>query len=537
LSFNSIDYLVFLPVVFVAYRLLSLRGQNLLLLAASYVFYGWWDERFLFLLVISTAIDYLGGLVIHWGYISRRERWTAWGSTILAAFLFVTIDWHPSEGSGAFDYQTGWWILACTVLCCAIGEITYPILQRLPEVRRRKVFLAISMTTNLALLGFFKYFNFFIESADAALKAIGLPASELTLNIILPAGISFYTFQTMSYTIDIYRGQLKPTRNFFDFALFVTYFPQLVAGPIERAARLLPALMTKRTVRFADIESGCFLILFGLFKKVGIADSLAPSVDSIFNSTGTVSALDVGVATVLFAVQIYCDFSGYSDIARGTSRLFGIELMANFNIPYFSTNPSEFWRRWHISLSSWLRDYLYIPLGGNRGTEAKTYRNLMITMGLGGLWHGAAWNFVIWGIYQGSILCIHRAISGKPQEREIRSIRDLSMKIAKIILFFLVTCYGWLLFRAGSLDQIISFTRILLTDWSTTEMTLHPPTFAGLLGIPLLFALDLLQYRNAGLGFLSRWHSAPRGFLISIMVVIILMGTSNAPVQFIYFQF
>src|SRR5882762_9892636 len=274
----------------------------------------------------------------------------------------------------------------------------------------------VSLVTQLGLLGVFKYFNFFAESLAVALNSIGIQSSSLHLNIVLPVGVSFYTFQSLSYTIDIYRRVFKPTDRFFDFALFVAYFPQLQAGPIERARQLIPQLASPRHITLDQTSRGLYLIIFGLFKKIAIADGVSPVVDQIFATSGQVSWIDIVIGTVLFAVQIYCDFSGYTDIARGVSKLFGIELTLNFNHPYFASNITEFWRRWHISLSTWLRDYLYIPLGGNRKGVAKTYRNLMLTMLLGGLWHGASWTFVIWGGYHGALLSAERAVGLKDRK-------------------------------------------------------------------------------------------------------------------------
>ncbi|WP_157844829.1 MBOAT family O-acyltransferase [Methylocucumis oryzae] len=272
-------------------------------------------------------------------------------------------------------------------------------------------------------------------------KNINIDISFLHLDIILPIGISFYTFQTLSYVCDVYWRRMKPVQHLQDFALFVCYFPPLVAGPIERASHLVPKILAKRTVNFDQIAHGGYLILFllGLVKKITIADGLAGTVASIYNSTGSVGWLDIVVSTIAFTLQIYGDFSGYSDIASGVSLWFGIELLRNFNQPYFSVNPSEFWRRWHISLSSWLRDYLYIPLGGNRGTEISTLRNLMLTMVLGGLWHGAAWNFILWGGYQGSLLVIHRLFTGG-KTKEFAG--KLWARLPRMLFFLIFVCYG-----------------------------------------------------------------------------------------------
>ncbi len=471
MSFASIQYAVFLCIVYALYRVLSHRWQNRMLLVASYIFYGAWDWRFLSLMLISTLVDYFVGLRL-----------------------------HRTENTGA---------------------------------RRR--LLLMSLVANLGMLGAFKYFNFFAESFADLLGWFGLSVSWTTLSIVLPVGISFYTFQTLSYTIDVYNRKLEPTNRFLDFALFVSFFPQLVAGPIERASHLLPQVLAERRITWDQTTRGLFLIAFGLFKKVVIADGVAHSVDVIYNARGTVTWADIVLATYLFALQIYGDFSGYSDIARGTAKVLGFDIMTNFRLPYFATNPSEFWRRWHISLSTWLRDYLYIPLGGNHHGTRKTYRNLMTTMVLGGLWHGAAWNFVLWGIFQGGILCIHRPFS-KPN-RPMNSIGSLALWAVKVFVFFQITCYGWLLFRAHSFAQIWTYSATLITDFGNLATSIPMPPFATLLGIPLLAVLDTFEYWKGTPQFYRRWHTPARGFLYAALLFIFLMGTSNAPSQFIYFQF
>lgn len=472
MSFASLQYAVFLTIVYVLYRFMTHRQQNLMLLVASYIFYGAWDWRFLSLMFISTLVDYAVGVR----------------------------------------------------------------LKTTDDPRGRRMLLLVSLVSNLGMLGVFKYCNFFAESFAELLGVFGLSASWTTLHIVLPVGISFYTFQTLSYTIDVYRKDLEPTDRFLDFALFVSFFPQLVAGPIERASHLLPQVLGKRTITWDQTTRGLYLILFGLFKKVVIADGVAGCVDAIYNSPGAVTWLDVVLATYLFALQILGDFSGYSDIARGTSKLLGFDIMTNFSLPYFSTNPSEFWRRWHISLSTWLRDYLYIPLGGNKLGTAKTYRNLMTTMVLGGLWHGAAWNYVLWGVYQGGILCIHRLIGWKPKERR-NVVSAFVVKAIFVALFFQVTCYGWLLFRARSFEQIWNYTVILATHIGEFTTSVPPPPFATLIGIPLLLVLDAFEYRTGTAQFYRQWVTPARGVLYAALLFIFLMGTSNEPSQFIYFQF
>lgn len=383
--FDSLEFFLFLAIAYGLYRVLPFRGQNLMLLGASYLFYGWWDARFLFLIVLSTVVDFCCGLLIDRGQLTPLERRFPSFYLVFAALAFLTVRWDAVRLSPTFPVLTvdwgqilpatpsAWLPLFGTILLVVGVNGLYPRLMAIAPDPRRRTFLILSIATNLGILGVFKYFNFFIDSAGFLLGTIDARPELWSLNIILPVGISFYTFQTMSYTIDIYRGEMKAARHFLDFALFVSFFPQLVAGPIERASRLLPKILQVRRLNGEQTFRGLFLILFGLFKKVAIADSVAVSVNAVYESTGTVSWLDVVLATGLFAVQVYCDFSGYSDIARGTAKLFGIDLMPNFKLPYFAKNPSDFWRRWHISLSTWLRDYLYIPLGGSRrGTVRPT---------------------------------------------------------------------------------------------------------------------------------------------------------------------
>lgn len=554
MTFNSIEFLLFLPLVLGLYYLTGHKLQNRMLLVASYFFYGWWDVRFLFLIVISTVIDFVCGLMIARGHVPLKERLLASLYACTAAFFFMTIPWSEaslfsnsipffnfSEFVNVLGTKADWFPLLATAGVAVVFNLAYPLLKGLSENGRRKAFLWTSVTANLSILGFFKYFNFFAESLENATASLGMDASMLRLDIILPVGISFYTFQTMSYAIDIYRRQLEPTDRFLDFALFVSYFPQLVAGPIERASELLPRILKPRTINYEQITQGAFLVLWGLFKKVAIADGVAGAVDSIYLSTGDVTWADVVLGTVLFAVQIYCDFSGYTDIARGVSKLMGIDLMLNFNQPYFSTNPSEFWRRWHISLSSWLRDYLYIPLGGNRGGKLLTYRNLMITMVLGGLWHGAAWNYVLWGFYQGGILCAHLILFGKARKAaaETGASRTLAVlkQIALTVSFFGVTCYGWLLFRAISLDQVLAFTSTLIFDFGELALTIKKPTLAAVAGLPVLILYEFAQYRAKDAECYERLVRPARGFLYASVLFLTCMGMSNDPAQFIYFQF
>lgn len=370
--FNSIIFFVFLGIVIPVYYMLPKKtSKHVFLVLASYFFYGYWDWRFCSLLLLSTVIDF---------FIAKS-------------------------------------------------------LQKSDDDKRRKLLLSLSLFSNLGILFFFKYFNFFIDSFKSISSDLGVELDFLHLNIILPVGISFYTFQTLSYTIDVYRKKLKPTTNFIDFALFVSFFPQLVAGPIERASNLLPQLARRNKVKVEQIKQGVVLIVTGLFRKVMIGDTSGRYVDHIFGNIEMYKSSEVIAALILFSIQIYADFSGYSKIARGTAKLLGIELMKNFEQPYLSTNITEFWRRWHISLSSWLKDYLYFSLGGNRKGKMKMYRNLMLTMLLGGLWHGASWNFVIWGGLHGVYLIIHKLILKK---RKIRSTNITRFKFIDVFNIFIV---------------------------------------------------------------------------------------------------
>lgn len=474
--FTELNFWAFFAVVGLAYVLLGHRAQNRMLLVASYVFYGAWDWRFLSLILLSTVVDYFVGL--------QMARETA-------------------------------------------------------EVRRKRL-LWVSLAVNLGMLAVFKYLGFFVDSFQTLLSNVGYDADPFMLSIVLPVGISFYTFQTLSYTIDIYRRDLKPTHDFLDFALFVAFFPQLVAGPIERASNLLPNITMPRTLSWEALRRGAVLCLIGLIKKIVIADGIAPSVDAIYSSPDP-SRLDIILATWLFAIQIYCDFSGYTDVARGVAKMLGFHLMRNFAQPYFAADPQEFWRRWHISLSTWLRDYLYISLGGNRGGPWKTYRNLMATMTLGGLWHGAAWNFIAWGVYQGALLALHRAFAGRHGrvgEGQKRSLMGWVGRVIAIAAFFQVVCYGWLLFRATSFAQISEFTgRLAGLIEAPTGLSMPLPPFAAFLGLGLLFVWDVLIERSGDVQFYSKWPVVIRAGLWAGMIYLLAFGATTATSAFIYFQF
>ncbi len=425
--FNSLPFLVFFAIVYPTYLVLPHRWQNRLLLVAGYVFYGWWDVRFLFLLAFSTGLDFCCGLMLGTGVVPAKDRLRVSAFLLAAAVAFTVPDWQALSLAATTEASTSawfspvawdrvvpasaraWYITIATAAALLAANLAYAGLVRLPKTRRQQALIVLTVMLNLGFLGIFKYFNFFIESADALLRSLGLEAEQLYLHVVLPVGISFYTFASMSYTIDVYRGKFEPVRRLEDYATYVSFFLRWLPARSSALTHLVPQLVRSRRPDRTSVTDGLYLILLGFFKKVAIADGVAASVTSVFGSPGTPGCGDVWAATLLFTVQIYCDFSGYTDIARGITKLLGMDLALNFNLPYVSRSPSEFWSRWHISLSTWLRDYLYIPLGGNRQGPVRTYRNLLTTMLLGGLWHGAAWNYVLWGLYHGLILCGYRA--------------------------------------------------------------------------------------------------------------------------------
>jgi D-alanyl-lipoteichoic acid acyltransferase DltB (MBOAT superfamily) len=522
--FNSIAFAVFLPIVLVLYYATRGSLQKAVLLAAGYVFYGAWDPRFLVLVSLSTVLDFCNGLMIARGRMTVGQALQASGHLLGFTFVFLFLR------GGPFGHR----VFALAVLAVVMGWLLYPRLALLAEERRRRIFLLISLIGQLGMLGVFKYYNFFVGSLIALGARLGLDLHALRLDIVLPIGISFYTFQTLSYILDVYWRKMEPADNLLDFGLFVCYFPPLVAGPIERASHLLPRILGPRTVTLEHWSRGLFLVALGMMKKVTVADGLAGSVASVYGSTGQASFVDVAAATAAFAVQIYCDFSGYSDIASGVSLFFGIDLLKNFDQPYFAVNPAEFWRRWHISLSTWLRDYLYIPLGGNRGSPAKTYRNLMLTMVIGGLWHGAAWNFVLWGFYQGLLLVTHRLAVG-PDPKPFQG--GLLRRLPRMAFFFVFVCYGWLLFRATSFHQIATFTGTLLTGHGGLSWHMKPPAFGVFAGLPLLVLLEVWQFTSGDPIYYRRAIAPVRGLVYAVLIFITVLGTSHDPQQFIYFQF
>jgi alginate O-acetyltransferase complex protein AlgI len=465
--FNSWSFPPFVAIVLALYYLMSRRGQNAMLLVASYFFYACWDWRFLGLLVLSTSAD---------------------------------------------------WTLA-------------NLIKRDPTRQGAKRWVAASVALNLCFLGFFKYFNFFVDSADALLNSLGAPGFGRHLSVVLPVGISFYTFQSISYIVDVYRGDVEPARDPIDYALFVAFFPHLVAGPIMHSRDLLPQMQNPRHTTGEQVRAGLWLMLWGFFKKMVVSDNLASLVDSVYGAPAATGG-HVLLATYAFAYQIYCDFSGYTDIARGAAKLMGFELMLNFNRPYLAVNPSDFWRRWHISLSTWLRDYLYIPLGGNRGGRLLTYRNLMVTMLLGGLWHGAAWNFVLWGFFHGVLLIGHRLV----EEWRLWPFEGrLARLFSRVVMFHLV-CYGWLLFRATSFTQIRAFTRSLLLGLGGLAMpTASATTLISLAA--MVWAIDVWVRNADDPSRTPGWQRGLGAFACAVLGVAIVTLTPPGTRSFIYFQF
>ena len=479
--FNSTTFLIFLIIVFVVFwktSKYSLLWSNVVLLTASYIFYGWWDWRFLILIIISSAIDFFIGNQI---FKSKNHR-------------------------------------------------------------SRKQLLITSIAANLGMLFFFKYFNFFIDSFKTLLAPFAATDQWSTLNIILPVGISFYTFQTLSYTIDIYNRKTEPAQSALSFFTFVAFFPQLVAGPIERARKLIPQFEIKRGFLFSQGSSGLKLILWGLFKKMVIADQLAEIVNAVYASPQNFNGWGIIIATFLFGFQIYCDFSGYSDIAIGTARLFGIELMTNFRTPYFSTSFREFWRRWHISLSTWFRDYVYIPLGGNRGGSLKWARNIIVTFLISGIWHGANVTFLIWGGIHGVLFAAEQFIS------TIFRINSKLKNLAGFVITFMAVNFAWLFFRAESWDQVeILITNILTPQTSGLNSffsLLHDSQNFTATGRMLLFVFPVFVLIEIFMGkkeFNNLLINSPKlvrwGFYYAILFSILFFGVLNSAPQFIYFQF
>jgi D-alanyl-lipoteichoic acid acyltransferase DltB (MBOAT superfamily) len=487
--FNSITFAIFLPIVFLLYWFVfqrNLKVQNFFVIVASYLFYGWWDGRFLLLIAFTSLCSYGCGLLIQ--YADNKKN-------------------------------------------------THFYLSR--------KFLNVSnIVLNLGILGVFKYYNFFVESFVSTFTSIGLNLQPHTLRIILPVGISFYTFQALSYTIDVYKRKIEPTKDIVSFFAFVSFFPQLVAGPIERATNLLPQFYIKRTFNYDKAVDGMRQILWGLFKKIVIADNCAVYVNMVFEDSQHFTGLTLLLGVVFFAFQIYGDFSGYSDIAIGTARLFGINLMRNFNFPYFSRDIAEFWRRWHISLTTWFRDYVYIPLGGSRVSKSKIIRNTFIIFLVSGLWHGANWTFIAWGAFH-ALLFLPLILLNKNRKnidtvakgKLLPSIKEFF----QIGLTFLLVCIGWVFFRAETIGQAFEYLSGI-ADLSLTSLAIINKKVAlkcMFFACCMLIIEWLQRNRQFGLETLGlRWNNRLRNiFYFIIALIVVLYSLSGEPSEFIYFQF
>lgn len=479
--FNSLDFAVFLPIVFVLYWFVvnkNLKLQNILIMLASYVFYGWWDWRFLSLIIFSTFVDYGVGLAI-----SRQD---------------------PEK-----------------------------------DKSKRKLLLWTSILINLGFLGVFKYYNFFLDNFVEAFSFMGYPIGASSLNIILPVGISFYTFQTLSYTIDVYKGKLTPTKDFVAFSAYVSFFPQLVAGPIERATQLLPQFYKKRVFSQPLAIDGLRQILWGLFKKVVIADNCAEYANMIFNNSGDYSGSTLVLGALFFTFQIYCDFSGYSDIAIGTSRLFGFDLMRNFAFPYFSRDIAEFWRRWHISLSTWFRDYLYIPLGGSKGGLTKKIRNTFIIFIVSGFWHGANWTFIIWGalnaLYFLPLLLLKQNRNNLETVAQGKLVPGIN-ELFKIGTTFSLTVMAWVFFRAESVTHAFAFLGEIFSLSLFTFPEVLPVKLMLMIAGFMIVEWIGRESEFAIADFGKNWYRPARwGMYYGLVVSILILSGSKQ--EFIYFQF
>jgi D-alanyl-lipoteichoic acid acyltransferase DltB (MBOAT superfamily) len=482
--FNSLDFAVFLPIVFILYWFVfknNLKSQNILILVASYFFYGWWDWRFLALIAFSTLVDYIVG---------------------------VQLDKYKDR----------------TI---------------------RKGLLGLSLIVNIGFLGFFKYYNFFLDNFITAFTFMGMPIQPNSLNIILPVGISFYTFQTISYSIDIYRKKLKATKDLVAFSAFVSFFPQLVAGPIERATNLLPQFFEKRKFDYTQATDGLRQVLWGLFKKVVIADNCAEIANTIFNNSSDYGGSTLVLGALFFTFQIYGDFSGYSDIAIGTSKLFGFSLMQNFAFPYFSRDIAEFWRRWHISLSTWFRDYLYIPLGGSKGSKGQQIRNIFIIFLVSGFWHGANWTFIVWGALN-AIYFVPLLIFDK--NRQHLGIVALDKKLPSFKEFFSIlgtfglTVFSWIFFRAENMSHALNYITGIFSKklFEFPEFALFPGAITLLI---LIIGFLLVEWQGRvgqyGISFMKSIPSKPRRWSIYLLIILVIdiFGNTSEEIEFIYFQF
>ncbi len=479
--FNSVEFLIFLPIVFLLYWFLfrGRRWQNLLVVIASYVFYGWWDWRFLLLIVFTSFCSYGSGLLLE-RYVGRRR-------------------WQRMVSAG-------------------------------------------NIVLNLTILGIFKYYNFFVENLEALFRTtLDYQLDWVTMKVILPVGISFYTFQALSYTIDVYQRKLPATHDIIEFFAYISFFPQLVAGPIERATNLLPQFQHNRQFNYANAVDGLRQMLWGFLKKLVVADNCAMIVNEFWGQYQELSGLTLFMLGVVFSLQIYCDFSGYSDIAIGCARLFGFNLMRNFNFPYFSRSIPEFWRRWHISLTTWFRDYIYFPLGGSRCDKLKIIRNVYVVWGISGLWHGANWTFVCWGLFHATLLAVYNIFGINTKYKEVVAFRRYLPNVKESIQLILTFCFaviGWIIFRAESISQAVSYLSTMMKNpfyEAHPVYSCHGLTF----GIALICIEWLQRDKQHALQFsvnnlfrhrLARWS-------VYYLILFVIMRFAGDSQTFIYFQF
>ena len=492
--FNSLAFLIFFPLFFLLYKILPLKVRWIMMLLLSYAFYMAWQADLLYLILFTTLVSYVCAILIE-----------------------------------KFEGKRG----------------------------AQKAFMITAVTVSLAVLFFFKYFNFVSSNVTALLKSFGLEVSDFTLELILPVGISFYTFQTLSYVIDVYRGNMKAERHFGYYALYVSFFPQLVAGPIERPENLIPQLKARNPFTVNDTAMGLKFMLVGFFKKIVVADQVSKFVDAVYNNVGAgselVNGFTVALATVLFAVQIYCDFSGYTDIAIGCARILGIRLMQNFNDPYSATSIKDFWRKWHISLTSWFTDYVYIPLGGSRCARWRHLTNIMIVFLLSGIWHGAAWTYILWGVIHG-IYQIVGNLTAAPRRKLIEKLgfteSSTGVVIVRKIITFILVCFAWMAFRANSIAELWVLIKTLFTGWggvsiSASCASLELTAITALtvaLSIVILKALDLQINTRPNTDNSAKLLSPTRSLVYLVLtwtvaVAWMILLSSNAESSFIYFQF
>ncbi|MBU4488053.1 MAG: MBOAT family protein [Candidatus Omnitrophica bacterium] len=478
MAFNSLQFVLFFVIVYILYLASGLKWQNKILLAASYVFYAFWDWRFLSIILVSTLFNYYGGLKI----------------------------------------------------------------DEVDRDSERKKFLILSVCLNLGLLGFFKYYDFFAGSLQTLLWSFGWRISKVTLNIVLPLGISFYTFQAMSYPIDIYRRVIKPTRHFLDFALFVAFFPQLVAGPIERARNMLPQIQSKRHITLDQFYTGCWLIFWGLFKKIVVADNLAKVAGRVFGAQGAFTGIETLIATYAFVFQIYADFSGYSDMARGLARLMGFNIMINFRVPFFASNLYDFWQRWHISLTTWIKEYLFYPLALAKflGRQLKPYSVVIITWAIMGFWHGPAGKFILWGVYHGVLIVLFSKI--RPYLKLIRPQNRLlagSLLTGQILTVFHLFCIGILFFAAESTAQAFGALYSIFFNFKIGHLyTMHMPTLAAIsMCIFPMMLIEYFQYRTNDEMVVFRWPAPVRGLVYYVILYLIIFYGDFGAQKYYYFQF